>query len=111
MRVLVFSGHENPVIVREMLEAGAHGFVEKTAGFTSSRRASRRSPRAGTYFGPKIAACCGTSSPTPRQAARRTFLTEREREILKLVAEGNSTKEIAASSGSARRPSTTTAPT
>jgi DNA-binding NarL/FixJ family response regulator len=32
MRVLVFSGHENPVLVREMLEAGAHGFVEKTAG-------------------------------------------------------------------------------
>ena len=32
VRVLVFSGHENPVLVREMLEAGAHGFVEKTAG-------------------------------------------------------------------------------
>src|SRR3954464_10561619 len=32
MRVLVFSGHENPDLVREMLEAGAHGFVEKTAG-------------------------------------------------------------------------------
>ena len=31
-RVLVFSGYESPVLVREMLEAGAHGFVEKTAG-------------------------------------------------------------------------------
>ena len=32
MRVMVFSGYENPMLVREMLEAGAHGFVEKTAG-------------------------------------------------------------------------------
>jgi DNA-binding NarL/FixJ family response regulator len=37
-RVLVFSGHENPVLVRDMLEAGAHGFVEKTAGLVEFKK-------------------------------------------------------------------------
>src|SRR5476651_35599 len=56
MRVLVFSGHENPILVREMIEAGAHGFVEKTAGLSEFKKGIERVAAGGTYFGPAVAA-------------------------------------------------------
>src|SRR3990172_7971932 len=55
-RVLVFSGHENPVLVREMLEAGAHGFVEKTAGLFEFKKGLETVANGGTYFRPAVAA-------------------------------------------------------
>src|SRR5690606_5241249 len=61
MRVLVFSGHENPVLIREMLESGAHGFVEKTAGLFEFKKGLETVAHGGTYFGPEIgrASCRG----------------------------------------------------
>jgi DNA-binding NarL/FixJ family response regulator len=56
MRVLIFSGYENPVLVREMLEAGAHGFVEKTAGLIEFKKGLETVANGGTYFGPAVAA-------------------------------------------------------
>jgi DNA-binding NarL/FixJ family response regulator len=98
-RVLVFSGHDNPVVVREMLEAGARGFVEKTAGFLEFKKGLATVAAGGTYFGPAIAAVLRNVVAHPESAASPDFLTTREREILQLVAEGNSTKEIAATLG------------
>jgi DNA-binding NarL/FixJ family response regulator len=99
LRVLVFSGHENPVVVRQMLEAGAHGFVEKTAGFSEFRKGLATIALGGTYFGPAIASVLRNVVAHPESGESPDFLTEREREILQLVAEGNSTKEIAARLG------------
>jgi DNA-binding NarL/FixJ family response regulator len=98
-RVLVFSGHENPVVVRQMLEAGAAGFVEKTAGFMEFKKGLSTIAAGGTYFGPAIAAVLRTVVAHPESGGSPDFLTEREREILQLVAEGNSTKEIGAKLG------------
>src|ERR1043165_1287326 len=78
MRVLVFSGHANPVLVREMLEPVANG---------------------GTYFGPAVAALLRNVVANPATSSAPDFLTDREREILQLVAESHSTKEIAAKLG------------
>jgi DNA-binding NarL/FixJ family response regulator len=96
LRVLVFSGHENPVIVREMLEAGAHGFVEKTAGLTEFKKGLATIASGGTYFGPAIASVLRTVVANPDSGSSPDFLTDREREILQLIAESNSTKDIAA---------------
>ena len=93
-RVLVFSAYESPALVREMLEAGAHGFVEKTAGLGEFKKGLETISTGGTYFGPGVAALLRNvvaNNPTAGDVA----LTGREREILKLVAESNSTKEIA----------------
>ena len=98
-RVLVFSGHENPVIVRQMLEAGAHGFVEKTAGFVEFKKGLATIAAGGTYFGPAIANVLRTVVANPESGGSPDFLTEREREILQLVAEGNSTKQIGSKLG------------
>jgi DNA-binding NarL/FixJ family response regulator len=95
LRVLVFSGYENPVLVREMLEAGAHGFVEKTAGLLEFKNGLETVAQGGTYFGPAVAALLRNVVANPASSATADFLTDREREILQLVAESNSTKEIA----------------
>ncbi len=95
LRVLVFSGHENPVLIREMLEAGAHGFVEKTAGLMEFKKGLETVANGGTYFGPGVAALLRNVVANNNPASGADLLTDREREILKLVAESNSTKEIA----------------
>lgn len=96
MRVLVFSGHENPVLVREMLEAGAHGFVEKTAGLFDFKKGLETVANGGTYFGPAVAALLRNVVANPATSNAPDFLTDCEREILQLVAESHSTKGIAA---------------
>jgi len=96
MRVLVFSGHESPSLVRAMLEAGAHGFVEKTAGLLEFKRGLETVSRGGTYFGPSVASLLRTVVTNPGAAPSGEVLTVREREILQLVAESHTTKEIAA---------------
>ena len=37
-RVLIFSGHQNPLLVKELLQSGAHGFVEKSAPLSELRK-------------------------------------------------------------------------
>jgi len=99
VRVLVFSGHENPVLVREMLEAGAHGFVEKTAGLFEFKKGLETVANGGTYFGPAVASLLRNVLANPAASSAADFLTDREREVLQLVAESHSTREIAAKLG------------
>lgn len=99
LRVLVFSGHENPVLVREMIEAGAHGFVEKTAGLYEFKRGLEVVAAGGTYFGPAVAALLRNAMANPGAGNAFDMLTSREREILQLIAESHSTKQIAATLG------------
>jgi DNA-binding NarL/FixJ family response regulator len=99
MRVLIFSGHENPVLIREMLEAGAHGFIEKTAGLGEFKKGLQTVANGGTYFGPAVAALLRDVVANPEASSASDFLTAREREILQLVAESHSTREIAAKLG------------
>lgn len=94
-RVLVFSAYESPALVREMLEAGAHGFVEKTAGLGEFKKGLETIANGGTYFGPGVAALLRTVVANNSPSSGADALTDREREILKLVAESNSTKKIA----------------
>ncbi len=93
LRVLVFSGHESPVLIREMIEAGAHGFVEKTAGLQDVILGLDAVSAGGTYFGPGVAAMLRPRDPDSGGGAGS--LTRREREVLQLIAESHSTRRIA----------------
>jgi DNA-binding NarL/FixJ family response regulator len=96
LRILVFSGYENPVLIRDMLEAGAHGFVEKTAGLNELKKGLDSVANGGTYFGPGVSGLLRNVVANPSvTTSSKDFLTPREREILQLVAESFSTKEIA----------------
>ena len=98
-RVLVFSGHQNPSIVRELLQAGAHGFVEKAAPLSELKKGIEIVASGGTYFGPEVAQLLREAvvNPGGGQNGRQgvDILTAREREILQLIAESYSTKEVA----------------
>ena len=55
VRVLVFSGYQNPTLVRELLQAGAHGFVEKSAPLSELQKGIEIVASGGSYFGPEVA--------------------------------------------------------
>ncbi|MGJ3243483.1 MAG: response regulator [Opitutales bacterium] len=96
-RVLVFSGYQNPSLVRELLQAGAHGFVEKSAPLSELKKGVDIVANGGSYFGPEVAQLLREAVINPSSSSRPglEILTAREREILQLIAESNSTKEVA----------------
>lgn len=96
-RVLVFSGYQNPTLVRELLQAGAHGFVEKSAPLIELKKGIEIVSSGGSYFGPEVAQLLREAlmNPDTGQRSSVSILTGREREILQLIAESNSTREIA----------------
>ena len=95
-RVLIFSGYQTPSLVRELLKAGAHGFVEKAAPLSELRKGIEIVSSGGSYFGPDVAQLLRHAMADPRSSESGiNILTKREREILQLIAESNSTREIA----------------
>jgi DNA-binding NarL/FixJ family response regulator len=100
-RVLIFSGFLNSSLARELLQAGAHGFVEKTANLAELRKGVEAVANGGTYFSPFIADLLREAVINPIQSSRHRVksLTPRQREILPLIAESYSTKAIAAKLG------------
>jgi DNA-binding NarL/FixJ family response regulator len=97
-RVLVFSGYQNPALVRELLQAGAHGFVEKSAPLSELKKGIQIVSNGGSYFGPEVAQLLreAVANPAASRSPTVDILTAREREILQLIAESHSTKEVAA---------------
>jgi DNA-binding NarL/FixJ family response regulator len=95
--VLVFSGYQDASLLREMVEAGAHGFIGKTAPLAELERGLDVVSTGGTYFSQEIAEMLRQSMSNPQLNNSNPLerLTSREREILQLIAESNSTKEIA----------------
>jgi DNA-binding NarL/FixJ family response regulator len=87
-RVLMLSMHSEEVCVRHAMDAGARGYLLKNA-MDLELVAAVKQVRAGkTVFDPNLP-CLEGSTSAPR-------LTARELEILQLIAEGKSNKEIAA---------------
>lgn len=99
VRVLALSMHSDKRFVRQMLLAGAAGYLIKGCTFEEFVRAIRTVMVGNTYLSPVVARTV-TEDYTKRLAsaglARPVPLTPREREILQLLAEGNGPKQIAA---------------
>lgn len=95
-RVLVFSGYQSPQLVRDLLQAGAHGFVEKSAPLSDLRKGVEIVAAGGSYFGPEVAMLLRQAIAEPKpDTSTSGALTKREKEILCLIANSHSTREIA----------------
>jgi DNA-binding NarL/FixJ family response regulator len=103
-KVLILTMHESDSLIREVLDTGARGYILKTdAGrdLVSAVEALRRNK---TFFTSRVAQMIldgylkGDARPLDGDAARDR-LTPRQREIVQLLAEGKSSKEIAVALG------------
>ena len=91
-RVLVFSTFARDDEIQSSLEAGALGFLQKTASRDDLITALRRVAAGERYLAPEIATRLAGLKLGPA-------ITLREREILSLIAKGRANKEIAAALG------------
>jgi DNA-binding NarL/FixJ family response regulator len=98
-RVLILTQYEQPEYVRRFLNLGVSGYVLKKAAGAELIAAIRAVNRGGLVVDPAVAR--DVLSETPKgdvepSADPYDALTVRERQVLKLVAEGRSNKEVAA---------------
>lgn len=100
VKCLVLTVHMSESIVRAALQAGAAGYLLKESSYAELRTAIHRVAQGQTYLSPMIAdkvlsGYLGKQSPFPGEDSPWQKLSDREREVLKLVAEGATSKEIA----------------
>jgi DNA-binding NarL/FixJ family response regulator len=88
--VILYTGYGDRALLTEALDAGARGFVLKEAPLDDLLRAVRVVAGGGTYVDPVLAGVLATSAFTDTAPA----LTQREREVLRLLADGLSNEEI-----------------
>jgi DNA-binding NarL/FixJ family response regulator len=114
VHVLIFSGHESEQLVRESVAAGARGYVLKSDAQRELTAAVRGVRQREPFFSPGIAQIALqayrnkqrspsggllTRNNSPTQPLASRGLTPREREVLQLLAEAKSNKEVATTLG------------
>jgi len=94
-KVLVLSMQDDPRYVTEAFDAGASGYVLKEAADTELVQAIREVAGGGRYVHPALGARMITAAAEERRRAEEDPLSEREREVLRLLALGHTNQEIA----------------
>ena len=93
-RVLALSMHKDSVYVREILRAGAKGYLLKDAAGNDLLAAVRAVARGEGYLSPAVSDAVLTDY-RKHVTNPIDLLTSREREVLQMIAEGKTNKEIA----------------
>ena len=94
-KLLVLSMQDDPHYVREAFAAGAAGYVLKEAADTELVHAVREVAGGGRYVHPALGARLAAAEVDERRRAEEDPLSEREREVLRLLALGHTNQEIA----------------
>jgi DNA-binding NarL/FixJ family response regulator len=107
-KVLVLTMHESDQMVRRALDAGASGYLLKSDLTDSLRKAVKAVAEGKRFLAPKVSEIVlngflKTKSPHPHGERAGARTTPREIEIIRLLAEGKTNKEIAALLGIAVR--------
>jgi two-component system response regulator NreC len=100
IKVLVLTQYDDKEYFFPVIESGASGFISKAAASSELTAGIRSVYRGDSYLSPSVAKLMveNYQHTSGERASQDPYhqLTEREREILKLLAEGHSTQEIAA---------------
>ena len=96
-RVLVLTQYGDREYVHRFLQAGAAGFVLKKAAGSGLADSIRAVARGGLVLDPEVARFALDDVRKPQRGGDDPYetLTDREKQVLKLVAEGRSNKEVA----------------
>lgn len=98
VRILILSMHADEAYVSQILKAGAIGYLLKDSADVDLIKAVTEVAQGRAFFSPAVARVMLDDYLKPRtdRGDRYELLSEREREIFQLVAEGKTNKEIAA---------------
>jgi len=104
-KLLFLSMHSDLPLVEEAFRAGASGFLLKLCSIDEFIKAIHSVARGSTYITPLLAGDLISTLLTPgaQPTTRETALTSRQREVLQLLAEGKTMKEVAALLGISTR--------
>ena len=97
IKVLCLSMHHERRLVLAVLDAGAAAYVVKESALNELIEAIRNVVAGRTYLSPAIAGTVieAYKAARPKESAPFDVLTDREREVLQLISEGHTTKQIA----------------
>jgi DNA-binding NarL/FixJ family response regulator len=100
-KVLILSMHANQSYVEEVLRAGASGYVLKDAAAADLMQAIEAVRNGDSFLSPSVThqVVEALARPGDRPAVAASQLTDREREVLTLIADGLSSKQIAGKLG------------
>lgn len=92
---LILSMHRSERLVREAIQAGARGYLAKDDADENLLAAVEALRHHQSFFTSKIATAIARAKGVHDGESRRSTLTARQREIIQLLAEGKSNKEVA----------------
>lgn len=95
-RIIILTVRMDQACVQDALQAGASGYLLKESGFHELQSAIEQVAAGKLYLSPQISSAIISTCFGHKSTSGFTGLSGREREVLQLVAEGLSTKEIAA---------------
>jgi DNA-binding NarL/FixJ family response regulator len=95
VKVLILSMQDEPRYVREAFGAGASGYVLKEAADSELVAAVREVAGGGRYVNPELGARLVAADAEAARLAEEDPLSDREREVLRLLALGHTNQEIA----------------
>ena len=97
VKTILLSVHADPRMIQSAVTLGVDGYLLKNARTSEIVAAIRAVTNGGSYFSPPVAREIVTQIREPREDTDQPFslLSAREREVLQLIAEGLSSKEIA----------------